>query len=337
MSTKRVTIFGLVVLLAAYLLSGLTIVQPDEVGVVRRFGAVLDDPWEPGPHWGLPWGIDRVDRIKPNQVRTLSVGAAGRQDAPLLHAPDPTADDFLTGDLNLVTAECLLQYRARDPVAYLFRASDVESSLAALSRWAVLLALAERNVDELLTTGRAEVAAGLVRSIQALSDKQGLGVSIVAVRLGRLAPPAAVAPAFADAARARSNRRQAVTRALEYRDRTESLARGQAREIADAALGRYDRTVQPAVGEADRFSRVLTEARKSSGSYERRLFLETVAELLPRFRRTVVVAPGQDLDITLMVEDEPARTDVPGSRQSNPAASAEPENPSAPGAAERPE
>ncbi len=337
MSKNRVTIFSLAILLAAYLLSGLTILQPDEVGVLRRFGAVRPDPWEPGLHWGLPWGIDRVHRIKPNQARTLSVGAASRQDAPLLHAPDPITDDFLTGDLNLVTAECLVQYRARDPVAYLFRTRDVESSLAALSRWAILLALAERGVDELLTTGRAEVAAGVARSIQALADQQGLGVSILAVRLGRLAPPAAVAPAFADAARARSDRRQAVTRALEYRDRTESLARGQTREIADAALGRYDRIVQPVRGEAERFSRVLAEARKSSGSYERRLFLETVAELLPRFRRTVVVAPGQDLDISLMVEDEPARTDAAKIPESSRAAPAEPETISAPAAREVPE
>ncbi len=337
MSKKRLTISGLFVLLSAYLLSGLTIVQPDEVGVVRRFGAVLDEPWEPGLHCGLPWGIDRIDRIKPNQARTLSVGATSRQDAPLLRAPDPMGDDFLTGDLNLVTAECLVQYRIRNPAAYLFRTLDVESSLAGLSRWALLRALAERGIDELLTTGRAEVAAGLARSIQSLADEQDLGVSILAVRLGRLAPPAAVAPAFADAARARSDRRQAVTRALEYRDRSESLARGEAREIADAALGRSERIVQPARGEAERFSRVLAEARKSSGAYERRLFLEAIAELLPRFRRTVVVAPGQDLDISLMVEDELARPGALESRKSPPIAPANAESGSPPGAREGPE
>jgi modulator of FtsH protease HflK len=336
MITKQLTIFGLILLICAYLLSGLTIVQPDEVGVVRRFGAVQLEPWEPGLHWGLPWGIDRVDRIKPNHARTLSVGASSPL-APLLRAPDSMADDFLTGDLNLVTAECLVQYRARDPVAYLFRTPDVESSLAALSRWSLVFALAERGIDELLTTGRAEVATRLAGSIQTLADQQGLGVSIMAVRLGRLVPPAAVAPAFVDAARARSDRRQAVTRALEYRDRIQSLAQGQAREITDAALGRFDRIVQPARGEAERFSRVLAEARKSSGSYERRLFLETVAELLPRFRRTVVVAPGQDLDISLLVEEEQALIDAAKTPGSNPVAPAEPENQSVPPAREGPE
>jgi modulator of FtsH protease HflK len=222
----------------------------------------------------------------------------------LLRAPDPAADDFLTGDLNLVTAEALVQYRVRDPGDYLFRTKNLEVSLAAISEWSLTRALANRGIDELLTTGRTEVADGLRRAIQSLADLEGLGVSIVAIRLGRVVPPSAVAPAFADAARARSDRRQAITRAEEYRDRSRSEARAQAREIADAAAGRFDRLVQPARGEAARFTQVLAEARKAPGPFRQRLFLETLAELLPRFRRTVVVPSGQDLDITLF-GDEP--------------------------------
>jgi membrane protease subunit HflK len=264
--------------------------------------------------------------VKPKQVRTLSVGAASLHDAPLLRPPDPAVDDFLTGDLNLVTAECLVQYRARDVVKYLFRTRDIESALRQLARGALARALALRGIDELLTTGRAEVAAGVSRSIQTLADEQDLGVSIVAVRLGRLAPPAAVAPAFADAARARSDRRQAVTRALEYRDRTQSMAQGLVREIADAAAGRHDRIVEPARGEAERFSRVLAEARKSIASYEHRMFLETIAGLLPRFRRTVVVATGQDLDVSVFLEEDAKGADAARFPQSDrsPSASQEP-------------
>jgi membrane protease subunit HflK len=223
----------------------------------------------------------------------------------LLRAPDPAADDFLTGDLNLVTAEALVQYRVRDPGDYLFRAKNVELSLSAISDWALTRALANRGVDELLTSGRTEVANGLGHVIQSLADQEGLGVRVVAIRLGRVVPPSAVAPAFADAARARSDRRQAITRAEEYRDRAQAEARGQGREIADAAAGRFDRLVQPARGEAARFAQVLAEARKAPGAFRQRLFLETVAELLPRFRRTVVVPSGQDLDITLFGDEPP--------------------------------
>jgi membrane protease subunit HflK len=299
MSRRSAWIGAFVLPVTCYLATGVTVLQPDEVGIVRRFGAARREPWEPGLHWGLPWGIDRVDRIKVNQTRSLAVGASSATEAPLLRAPDPNSDDFLTGDLNLVTALALVQYRVRDPAAYLFRTPDLEVSLSAISESVMTRALANRSVDELLTTGRTEVADILTRGIQSLADQAGLGISIAAIRLGRVVPPSAVAPAFADAARARSDRRQAITRAQEYRDRTQSEGRGQAREVADAAAGRFDRLVEPARGEAARFTRVLAEARNGPGPFRQRLFLETLAELLPRFRRTIVVPPGQDLDISL--------------------------------------
>jgi modulator of FtsH protease HflK len=304
---RRALILATVVLLALYLASGLTVVQPDEVAVVRRCGAVLAAPWEPGLHWGLPWALDRVDRLKINQTRTLAVGAASSAAAPLLRAPDPATDDFLTGDLNVVVAEALVQYRVREPVQFLYGAADVEASLAALAEGVLARALANRGIDELLTTGRAILADAVARSIQSLADQEKLGISIVAVRLGRLVPPMAVAPAFADATRARSDRRQMITRAEEFRDRSRSETAGRAREITDAAAGRFDRLVEPARGEAQRFARVLAEARHDPTAFRRRLFLETIAEILPRFRRTVVVAPGQDLDISLLSDEVPSR------------------------------
>ena len=78
---------ALLLVAAGYLASGVAVVQPDEVAVVRRLGAVLVEPWEPGLHWGLPWGIDQLDRIKLNQTRTLSVGASSRSRAPCRALP----------------------------------------------------------------------------------------------------------------------------------------------------------------------------------------------------------------------------------------------------------
>jgi membrane protease subunit HflK len=302
---KRLAAAVLILGALAYLASGVTVVQQDELGVVRRFGAVLREPWGPGLHWGLPWGLDRIDRIKPGQTRTLTVGARDPQSAPLASAPNPETDDFLTGDLNLVTAQAIVQYRILDPVAFLFGARSVDTTLAAVAESALTRALAGRSIDDVLTTGRAEVSERLLRAVQERADRQGLGISIRAVRLGRVAPPVPVAPAFADAARARSDRRQAVTRAEEYRDRAQADARGRAREIADRAAGQFDRLVQGAKGEADRFTKVLAESRKDLAATRRRLYLEALAELLPRFSRKVVVAPGHDLDISLFTEGGP--------------------------------
>src|SRR5215207_8208968 len=138
--------------LFAYLATGLAVIQQDEVGVVRRFGAVLAEPWGPGLHWGLPWGLDRVDRLKPGQTRTLTVGARGEQGAPLSQAPDPSSADFLTGDLNLVSARAIVQYRVLEPVRFLFASRSVDAALAAAAESALTRALADRSIDDVLTT-----------------------------------------------------------------------------------------------------------------------------------------------------------------------------------------
>lgn len=297
---RRLLVIGVFVCYAA---TGLTVVRQDEVGVVRRYGAVLAEPWGPGLHWGLPWGIDRIDRVKTGQTRVLAIGARDNEGAPLTSAPNPETDDFLTGDLNLVTARAVVQYRVSDPVKYLFTARSCDLILKAAAESALTRTMTGSGVDDVLTTGRGDVAERTRRAIQEQADGHGLGVSVRAVRLGRVAPPTPVAPAFADAARARSDRRQVITRAEEYRDRVQADARGGAREIADRAAGRYDSLVQNARGEADRFTLVLTESKKNTEATRRRLYLETLAELFPRFRRKVIVAPGEELDLSLFTEE----------------------------------
>jgi len=293
-------------LLAGYLASGLSVVQQDEVGVVRRFGAVLPEPWEPGLHWGLPWGIDRIDRLKPGQTRTLIVGGRGARSVPLAQAPGAASDDRLTGDLNLVAIEAILQYRVSEPVPYLFTSASVDRTLEAAAQASLTRALVERSIDDVLTSGRAEVAERILRSVQEQADLEKLGVSIRAVRLGRVAPPVPVAPAFADAARARNDLRQAVTRAEEYAERARADTEGQIQEIADRASAQVNRLIQVAHGEADRFTQVWNESRKALPATRRRLYLETLSFLLPRLQRKLIIAPGQTVDINLFTDDNQA-------------------------------
>jgi membrane protease subunit HflK len=299
MKTRHLGLALGAVLLAGYLATGFAVIQQDEVGVVRRFGAVTAEPWRPGLHWGLPWGFGRVDRVSVDRARTISVGAKGLQNAPLSRGPDPASDEFLTGDLNLATAQALLQFRVVDPARYLFEARSADASLGAIAESALTRALAARGIDDVLTTGRAEVSEQIRREVQARAGAARLGVSVRAVRLPRVSPPAPVAPAFADAARARSDLRQAVTRAEEYRDRASSDARSLARETLDRASGQSEESVQASKGEADRFAKLLAEVRKNPRAARERLYLETVAELLPRFARKVVVSPGQDVDLSV--------------------------------------
>lgn len=288
-----------------YMFTGLTMIPQDEVGVLRRFGAVSAEPWPPGMHLGLPWGIDRVDRIKRDEARMIRVGASRLETAPMSRAPDANTEDFLTGDLNLATAEAQVQFRVVKPEQYLFATRSADAAVAALAESALTRALATRAIDDVLTTGRSEVSEQLRREVQKQADDQGLGVVIRDVRLGRVTPPAAVAPAFADAARARGDKRQAVTKAEEYSDRALADAKGQAREITDRAAAAVDYQVQLARGEADRFTSRLMEARKSPIAIRQRLYLEALAEILPRFARKVVIPRGESVDLSVFTEPDP--------------------------------
>src|SRR4051812_25397038 len=102
--------------------TGLVAVAPGEAVVVRRLGRTLPRPWGPGLHWGWPRGLDRLDRVRTGEVRRVEVGLA---DAP---GPDdePGTGEFLTGDLNLMRARAVVQYRVADPVAFTLRARDLD-------------------------------------------------------------------------------------------------------------------------------------------------------------------------------------------------------------------
>jgi modulator of FtsH protease HflK len=305
MSARKWLAAAVVVATIGYLFTGLTIIAQDEVGVLRRLGAVSPEPWLPGMHLGFPFGIDRVDRIKRDEARTIRVGAAGLESAPMSRGPDTDSDDFLTGDLNLVTAEAQVQFRIVKPEDYLFAARSPDAALAAAAESALARALATRAIDDVLTTGRSEVSEQLRREVQKQADDQRLGVMIRDVRLGRVTPPAAVAPAFADAARARGDQRQNVTKAEEYRDRALADARGQAREIADRSAGAFDLQIQRARGEADRFTSLLVEVQKNPFAARQRLYLEMLADVLPRFTRKVVVPRGETVDLSIFTDPGP--------------------------------
>ena len=281
----------------AWLASGVTIIQPNEQGIVRRLGRLVSEPWEPGLHLGLPWGLDQVDRVRPGETRTLTTGALGA------FAPGRAGEtSLLTGDANVLNAQVTLNYHVSDPARYLFSARDQERVLEALVEAALAESVASRGIDGLLTSERSELADALVKRVQTLADTAGLGIAVRGARLGRIAPPSAVADAFADADRARGESRQSILRAEEERDRLSALARGQAREILDGATARHDRAIEVARGEADRFTSHATAARADSLVVRRKLLRETLAQILPRLARFTAISPGQSLDLSLITE-----------------------------------
>jgi membrane protease subunit HflK len=302
------------ILLVGYALTGLCAVAPGEAVVVRRFGRVRPSPLGPGLHWTAPRGIDRRDRVRLDAVRRLEVGGvgvAGPED-------DPGGGEFLTGDRNLLRARAAVQYRVADPVAYATRVADPDALLARLADAAMARALAARPIDAALGAGRLAVSRDAAEGLARAADRAGMGVAILGVSLVDARPPREVQPDFdaAQAARAARDQRRAEARSVAGRTRAAAAAEAGAR--LQRARAEADRRVQLARAEAARFEALRDAARDDRALTVRRLHAEALRTLLPRAGRTIVLAPDEPLDLTLLPGAVPSPPPAPSPSPSPP-------------------
>jgi membrane protease subunit HflK len=295
---KRIAVILLLALLA-YLATGVYFVQPDEQAVVRRFGRVLPNAFEPGAHVGLPWGLDRVVRIRPREAKRVTIG-------PLQIAGDAVGrlpSQFLTGDRNLVNVRATVQYTIADPPRYLFRAEAIDPFLAEAGVAALSEILAADSVDRALTLGKQELGIRAAEAIQRLADRYGLGVLIRSVDIAAVEPPPEVAQAFANVTAALRQREQQINQARSFADRTVAQAQADAERTVNESRGYRDNIVRGAEADAERFDRLLAEYRQAPDLTARRLYLETMAATLPRFRSKLILDSGEKLDLSILREE----------------------------------
>lgn len=215
-------------LVVAYLLTGVVQVRPGERAVVRRFGRVLDEKPTAGLWVGLPWGLDRVDRVAMDQVRRVTVGYPPDADDDGLATPP---GQLLTGDHNLVNVQVLLDYAVRqqddhDVVDYVGNQDRVEGVLARLAEAVVAEWVGGRSVDDVLIQGKALLPAVLVGQVQRRAGPYRLGVEVRGASVAHLFPPREVRTEFDNVTRA-----QTAIRTQEHRARQEAAQTGRAAEI----------------------------------------------------------------------------------------------------------
>ncbi|QDU18560.1 SPFH domain-containing protein [Urbifossiella limnaea] len=212
--------------LGAYLLTGLAQVRPEERAVVRRFGQVVARP-HPGLWVGLPWGIDRVDRVPVRTARQVKAGATSE-------APD--AGQFLTGDQNLVNVSLVVDYAIsetdQDLDDYVIHQDRVDAELAREAEAAAAEWAAGRGVDEALLTGSAELPAWVMARLPGRVDRLRLGVRVQRVSVAGLAPPDEVRVDFE-----RVTQAQTGIRTKEFQARQEAEQR---RRQADALKYKFE-------------------------------------------------------------------------------------------------
>jgi membrane protease subunit HflK len=285
------------VLVIGYAATGLYTVQPNEVAVVRRCGKLLDEIRGPGLHVGLPYGFDRVDKLRLMELKRVGVGI-GLADRSVGRRLQPQQAEVLTGDRNLILISAVVQYRIAAPEKYLLATEDVPRLVEDATGSALTGVISSMSVDHVLTTERIQVQNNVQKKAQELLQRYGVGVEIVSVSLEGTAPPQEVAAAFRDVISAREDKQRLEHEADGYKNRLAPQARGESKRMKLAAQAYADELARMAEGDAARFTQMADELQDGRQLTTRRLILETMEKVLPRLKKVVVDSEaGEHLDL----------------------------------------
>jgi membrane protease subunit HflK len=280
-----------------WILSGFYVVLPDQQAVETVFGAVVSARVLPGLHFALPWPIARVAKIKVRQFQRLVVGG-GAADT-ITGRTTPLLSQFLTGDQNIVQVRAVVQYSVSSPVDYLFSSQDPARLVGAAVESGLAKRIAYRPVDAVLTTEKTAVQEETREAAQNLLSRYRAGVVLSTVNIESAAPPPEAAAAFRDVASARADAARIVSDAQGYANDLVPRTRGQARQALEEAAAYRATKVDTATGDASRFDQIAAEYARASQITARRLYLETMEQVLPRIRKLIVDQNG-NLDLTIV-------------------------------------
>ncbi|MGC8493264.1 MAG: FtsH protease activity modulator HflK, partial [Syntrophobacteraceae bacterium] len=261
-------------------------VQPEETGVVQRFGAVQRTVG-PGLHFKLPAGIEKVRTVPTARVLKEEFGfqtaatIVGRRTQYAQGKAYKEVSLMLTGDLNVIDVQWIVQYRIEDPVHYLFRVRDTPQTIRDISEAVTRRVVGNRLGSDVLTVARVEVATEVKEEMQKILDEYETGVHLVTVELQDVTPPDPVKPAFNEVNEARQDRERTINQAQEQVNRKIPKARGEAARTISEAEGYALERVNRANGEASRFRAVMEEYRRAPEVTRRRLYIEAMGSILP--------------------------------------------------------
>ncbi len=288
---------GIVVLVLAVVLlwSSWFTVQPEETGVVQRFGEVVRTEG-PGLHFKIPYGVETV-RLIPT-ARVLKEEFGFRTEVPgrrTRFSPRQFLNEslMLTGDLNVIDVDWIVQYRIDDPGKFLFRVREPIDTIRDVSEAVMRQVVGNRLGSDVLTVGREAVQEEVKTEMQKILITYETGVRITSVKLQDVTPPDPVKPAFNEVNEARQDRERTINQAQEQANREIPKARGEAGRTIAQAQGFALERVNRAKGEANRFQAILAEYRRFPEVTRKRLYLEALTTILPAAKSLYIVDADQ--------------------------------------------
>jgi membrane protease subunit HflK len=286
---KNIKSILLGILLFAIVWSGFFQVEPEEAGVITRFGQ-FTRLVEPGLNFKIPF-LESVSKVAVERQQKQEFGfrttsSATRSD----YTKQNTAVEslMLTGDLNLADVEWVVQYRIEDPYKYLFMVRDPENTLRDISESAMRQVVGDRTVNEVLTVGRTEIAQTVKELVQSICDDYTLGIGIEQVVLQDVNPPDQVKAAFNAVNQAQQEKETLINQAKSEYNKVIPRAHGQAQETIQKAEGYATARINTAMGEAARFNMLYNEYIKAPDVTKRRIYMETMQKVLPKLGNKII-------------------------------------------------
>ena len=287
---RKILLGVLALIVAIGLFSGLYTVPVDSVAVVQRFGA-YHTTTEPGLHFKMPFGVDTAEIVPVRRQLKLEFGFSTGGATNRYQFSNEAEDErsMVTGDLNAANVEWVVQYGIEDAKGYLFNFNAPEDTLRDISESVVREIVGDRTIDEVLTAGREAMGVEAKSRLEAIITSLGLGFRIEGVQLIDVSPPREVRASFDEVNSAKQEREQTVNVARRDFNSQVPQAEGEAEKKISIAEGYATKRLNEAQGDTGRFNALLAEYAKAPDVTRRRLYLETMNEILPTLQNKVIL------------------------------------------------
>ncbi len=281
---------AILILVVAGLARGVYTVGPESVGVVQRFGRYVGTVG-PGLRFKFPFGVDTVTilPVKRQLKMEFGFGSSGASNPDQVSVEQSRESDMVTGDLNAAHVEWVVQYEIADPEAYLFNMREPGPTLRDLAESVMREVVGDRTVDEVLTIGRQGIETDAIAKLTGLVQDLKMGLRVQQVQLKNVHPPTAVQRSFDEVNRAQQEREQMINQANGEYNKVVPRASGEAERKLRESEGYALKRVNEAEGDVARFKALLEQYEKAPAVTRQRLYLETMAEVLPRLGGKIIL------------------------------------------------
>ena len=282
-------VFGFLVLLFLWLISGFYTISPEEQGVVLRFGKYISIS-SPGLNYHLPSPIEKVIKVPVTTTRNVEVGFRQQGSAGTRNIDEESL--MLTGDENIVDINFVVQWFVSDASKYVFNIRNPEKNIKDSAESVMREVIGKTNIDFALAEGRDQVRTEAQTSLQKILDKNESGITVSSLLLQKSDPPPAVIDDFKDVQRARADQERAINEAKAYANRIVPEAKGEASKIRESAEAYKQEVIAIADGSSQRFISVYNEYKEAKDVTRRRIYLETMEKVMQNMNKVIIDNDG---------------------------------------------